>query len=70
MSGLRFWMYCGEQDFVQGWPMCEGMAGASAYVQSYGATVGALFRDSSGMHGGLVHNSTAMAQMFSYFEGL
>jgi len=70
MSGLRFWMYCGEQDFVQGFPMCDGMAQARDFVQTYGATVAALYRDPTGTHGGLTRNSDAMSQMFSYFESL
>jgi hypothetical protein len=70
MSGLRYWMYCGEQDFVQGWPMCDGMAQARDFVQTYGASVGALYRDPTGTHGGLTRNSDAMSQMFSYFEAL
>lgn len=70
MSGLKYWMYCGELDFVQGWSMCDGMVGARDFLQTYGATVAALYRDPSGTHGGLTRNSSAMSQMFSYFEGL
>ena len=70
MSGLRYWMYCGEQDFVQGFPMCDGMAQARDFLQMYGATVAALYRDPTGAHGGLTRNSDALSQMFSYFESL
>jgi hypothetical protein len=70
MSALRYWMYCGELDFVQGFPMCDGMSQARDFVQTYGATVASLYRDPAGMHGGLVRNSDALAQMFAYFESL
>ena len=70
MSGLRYWMYCGEQDFVQGWAMCDGMSLARDWLQTYGATVATLFRDPTGGHGGLTKNSQAMSEMFAYFEGL
>ena len=69
-SGARFWMYCGQLDMEHGYPMCDEMQNARTFVQSYGGTVAALYQDPNGAHGGLTKNSDALAQMFSYFEGL
>ena len=70
LSGSRFWMYCGELDMEPGFPMCDALENARVFVSTYGGTVAALFRDPTGRHGGLTSNATAIAQMFSYFEGL
>ena len=70
MSGLKFWMYCGELDFVQGWAMCDGTTVARTFLETYGATVAALYRDPTGTHGGLTRNSDALSQMFAYFESV
>lgn len=70
LSGAKYWMYCGEQDFEQGFPMCDGMSNAATFVTTYGGTVAALYQDPTGTHGGLTRNSDALSQMFSYFESL
>jgi hypothetical protein len=69
-SGARFWMYCGERDFSRGWAMCDEMQQARDWIQLYGGSVATLFRDPTGLHGGLTKNPDALAQLFAYFEGL
>lgn len=69
-AGARFWMYCGEKDFAHGYSMCTEMANAKAFVEQYGGKVDQLYRDPNGTHGGLNKNSDAMAQLFSFFNGL
>lgn len=68
--GSRFWMYCGERDMQNGFPMCDGMQAARTFVAAQGATILGFFRDPTGAHGGLNRNATALAQMFAAFEGL
>ncbi len=70
LSGAKYWMYCGGLDMEQGFPMCDAMSQAAAFVTTYGGTVAALYRDPTGTHGGLTRNSDALSQMFSYFESL
>jgi predicted esterase len=69
-SGTRFWMYCGGRDMEHGYPMCDEMKNAQAFITSYGATVERLYEDPTGTHGGLAKNADAWGAMFSYFEGL
>jgi len=70
LNGVKYWLYCGELDTAQGFPMCDAMVQARTFVQTYGGTVATLFRDPTGTHGGLVRNATALSQLFTYFEGL
>jgi hypothetical protein len=53
-----------------GYPMCDEMVQAQAWVQKYGGTVERLYRDPTGTHGGLTRNQDAISAMFTYFEGL
>ena len=69
-SGGRFWMYCGLRDNVHGAPMCDEMANARTFVIGYAGTVAELFQDSTGGHGGLASNPTALSSMYTYFESL
>lgn len=69
-SGGSFWMYCGERDNSHGSPMCDEMQTAKTLVQTYAGSVGDLYRDPTGGHGGLNSNSSALAAMYSYLEGL
>lgn len=69
-SGAAFWMYCGELDMQQGFPMCDGMEVARATIERYGGTVERLYEDPTGGHGGLAKNSDAWGAMFAYFESL
>lgn len=69
-SGGSFWFYCGERDYAHGSPMCDEMQTAQTFVQTYGGTVGELYRDPTGGHGGLASNASAVAAMYSYLESL
>lgn len=69
-AGGRFWMYCGEQDRVLGFPMCDGMEAAKSFVQARAGSVLELYRDPAGAHGGLNRNPDALSRMFAAFEGL
>jgi predicted esterase len=69
-AGGRFWMYCGGRDMEHGYPMCDEMQNARAYVLSHGGTVERLYEDPSGGHGGLPRNPDAVAALFAYFESL
>ena len=69
-NGVKFWMYCGALDMEHGYPMCDEMQNARAFIQQYGGTVERLYEDPSGAHGGLAKNADAWGAMFAYFEGL
>ncbi len=69
-TGSRFWMYCGEQDFEHGYPMCDEMENARSWVASYGAQVDRLYRNPGGDHGSMVHTADAIQALLDYFESL
>ena len=69
-AGGRFWMYCGEKDMAHGSPMCDEMTTAKTFVTTYAGTVGDLYRDPTGGHGGLNSNASALAAMYAYFESI
>jgi predicted esterase len=66
----RFWMYCGDRDPTFAGGMCPTMENARDFVVAYGGSVGELFHDPAGGHGGLNSNASAQASMFGYFESL
>lgn len=69
-GGGHFWMYCGDRDPTVAGGMCPMMENARDFVVAYGGTVGELFHDPTGGHGGLNSNASAQASMFGYFESL
>ncbi len=69
-TGGKFWMYCGEKDLSHGSPMCDEMTTAKTFVTTYGGTVGDLYRDPTGGHGGLNSNTAALAAMYAYFQSV
>lgn len=69
-AGANYWMYCGGQDMVQGYPMCDGLRGAATFVTAYGGHVERLYEDPAGGHGGLAKNADAWGAMMAYFESL
>jgi predicted esterase len=70
LATARHWMYCGERDNEHGYPMCDEMENARAFVVTYGGVVSDVFRDPTGGHGGLAKNQAALSAMFAYFESL
>jgi len=73
--GARYWMYCGEQDNVNGFPMCDAMTVAHQYVLERGGTVDEFYRDPNGGHGmfherDLEHPGPVLPKLFEYIDSL
>ena len=73
LSGLNYWMYCGEQDTDEnGTSKCEGMAHAQEFLTSYGAHVESLYRNPgpNADHHSMPVTQDAVDKALGYFESL
>jgi len=66
--GASFWMYCGELDHDPGWPMCDNMEQARAFLLQHGAQVTSLVRNATGEHRSLPLTPEAVQAMFAFLD--
>ena len=60
MAGVQMWGWCGTADSSHGWPMCDEMTNALAWVRAHGGETQPLYESEGLSHGDFKTDATAV----------